>query len=145
MSTEQNKAAERRFYEEVWGKHNLGCVDELVAPEVVEHNPLFPGQGPGREGFRQTVEKVFSAFPDAQSTIEDLIAEGDKVVVHWIGSGTQRGEFMGIPPTNKQMTTAGIDIIRYKGGKRVETWRQWDALGVMQQLGVIPMPGQGTP
>jgi steroid delta-isomerase-like uncharacterized protein len=143
MSTEENKAAERRFYAEVWVKHNLDVVDELVAPDVVEHNPLFPGQGPGREGFRQTLNMVFSAFPDAQSTIEDLIAEGDTVVVRWTGRGTHRGEFMGIPPTNKQMTSAGIDIIRYEGGKRVETWRQWDALGVMQQLGVVPPPRQG--
>ena len=143
MSTEDNKAAERRFYAEVWAKHNLDVVDELVAPDVVEHNPLFPGQEPGREGFRQTLETAFSAFPDAQSTIEDLIAEGDKVVVRWTGRGTHRGAFMGILPTNKQMTSAGIDIIRYKGGKRVETWRQWDALGVMQQLGVVPPPRQG--
>jgi steroid delta-isomerase-like uncharacterized protein len=142
VSTEENKAAERRFYAEVWVKHNLDVLDELVAPDVVEHNPLFPGQAPGREGFRQTIETVFSAFPDAQSTIEDLIAEGDTVVVRWTGSGTHRGEFMGIFPTNKQMTSAGIDIIRYKGGRRVETWRQWDALSVMQQLGVVPSPGK---
>jgi steroid delta-isomerase-like uncharacterized protein len=142
VSTEENKAAERRFYAEVWVKHNLDVLDELVAPDVVEHNPLFPGQAPGREGFRQTIETAFSAFPDAQSTIEDLIAEGDTVVVRWTGSGTHRGEFMGISPTNKQMTSAGIDIIRYKGGRRVETWRQWDALSVMQQLGVVPSPGK---
>jgi len=81
MSTEENKAAERRFYEEVWNKHNLGTVDELVAPDVVEHNPLVPGQAPRLEGFRQMVKMSLSAFPDGQITIEDLIAEGDEVVV----------------------------------------------------------------
>ncbi len=142
MSTEEDKAAERRFVEELWNEHNLSAVDEHVAPDVVEHNPLFPGQGPGREGFRQTVAMMLSAFPDIRVTIEDVVAEGDRVVVHWTGHGTHRGEFMGIPPTNKRMTGAGIDIYRYKGGKRVETWRQWDALGVMRQLGAIPTPAQ---
>lgn len=140
MSTEDNKTAERRLYEEVWARHNLDIVDELVAPDIVEHNSLLPGQGPGREGYRQTLERIFSAFPDAQSTIEDLLAEGDKVTVRWSGRGTHRGEFMGIVPTNRQFTIEGIDIIHYEGGKRVEIWRQWDALGLMQQLGVIPPP-----
>lgn len=138
MSTEENKASERRFHEEVWNKHNLGTVDELVAPDVVEHNPLLPGQGPIREGFKQSVETALSAFPDAQVTLDDLIAEGDKVVARWTAHGTHRGDFMGVPATNKQVTVEGIDIYRYQDGKRIETWRQWDTLGVMQQLGVIP-------
>ncbi len=141
MSTEENKAAERRFYEEVWNKHNLGTVDELVAPDVVEHNPAVPGQAPGLEGFRQMVKMSLSAFPEGQITIEDLIAEGDEVVVRWTAYNmTHRGEFAGIPATGKQLTVAGIDIYRYEGGKRVETWRQWDALGMMRQLGVVPSP-----
>lgn len=142
MSTEDNKAAERRFYEELWNQHDLGAVDEHVAPDVVEHNPVFPGQGPGREGFRQSVAMPLSAFPDLQITIEEMVAEGDKIVVRWVARGTHRGEFMGIPPTNRQVTVEGIDIYRYAGGKRVETWRQWDRLGLMQQLGPIPTPGQ---
>lgn len=142
MSTEENKAVERRFYEEVWGKMNLTIIDELVAPDVVDHNPSVPGQGPGREGFRQTIELIFSAFPDVQITIEDLIAEGDKVVVRWLARGTHQGEFMGIPPTNKRAAAMGIDILLYKGGQRVETWRQWDTLGFMQQVGVLLPPTQ---
>jgi len=102
VSTEENKASERRFHEEVWNKHNLGTVDELVAPDVVEHNPLLPGQGPIREGFKQSVETALSAFPDAQVTLDDLIAEGDKVVARWTAHGTHRGDFMGVPATNKQ-------------------------------------------
>ena len=142
MSTEENKAAERRFLEELWNKHNLGAVNEHVAPDVVEHNPNVPGQGPGLEGFRQSVEMVLSAFPDFQIQIEDLIAEGDRVVVRWTGGGTHRGEFSGIPPTNQQVTIEGIEIYRYQGGKRVETWRQFDTMRVAQQLGVIPTRAQ---
>jgi steroid delta-isomerase-like uncharacterized protein len=145
MSTEENKAAERRYYEEVWRKRNLAAIDELVAPEFVDHDPL-PGQGPGREGFRQAGPALaFSAFPDAQITIEDVIAEGDTVVTRWTCRGTHRGALMGIPPTHKQVTVAGIEINRYAGGQRVEAWRQWDALGLLRQLGAIPPPGQGTP
>ena len=86
------------------------------------------------------VKMSLSAFPDGQITIEDQIAEGDKVVVRWAAYMTHRGEFAGIPATGKQLTVAGIDIYRYEGGKRVETWRQWDALGMMRQLGVVPSP-----
>jgi steroid delta-isomerase-like uncharacterized protein len=146
MSTEENKAAERRFYEEVWRQRNLAAIDALGAPDVVDHNPRVAGQGPGREGFRQAGPALaFSAFPDAQITIEDVIAEADKVVARWTVRGTHRGAFMGIPPTHKQLTVTGIEINRYEGGQRVEAWRQWDALGLLQQLGVIPPPGQGTP
>jgi steroid delta-isomerase-like uncharacterized protein len=145
MPAEENKAAERRFIEEMWNQHNLGAMDEHVATEVVEHNPAGPSQGPGRESYRQSIAMLLSAFPDVQITIEDLIAEGDMVVERWTGKGTHRGEFMGIPPTNKRVMVEGIDIYRYAGGKRVETWRQWDRLGLLQQLGVVPPPGQGTP
>ncbi|PYP40007.1 MAG: hypothetical protein DMD48_04810 [Gemmatimonadetes bacterium] len=77
-----------------------------------------------------------------QITLEDLIAEDDKVVLSWTARATHRGEFMGTPATNKQVTVAGIDIYRYAGGKRAETWRQWDTLGLMRQLGMVPSPAQ---
>ncbi len=131
-------------YEEVWNNHHLGIVDELVAPEVLEHNPVVPGQGPGREGFKQSLAMALTAFPDGHLTIEDMVAEDDKVVVRSTARATHRGEFMGIPPMNKQMTIAGIDIWRYEGGKRVESWRQWDILGLLQQLGVVLSPGQSS-
>jgi steroid delta-isomerase-like uncharacterized protein len=142
MSTEENTAAERRFYAEVWANRNLAVIDELVAPDVIEHNPNVPGQGPGREGFRQSIEMILSVSSDVQITMEDLIAEGDKVVARWIARGTHQGEFMGIPATNKPVTVMGIDILRYKGGQRVETWRQWDTLGFLQQVGAVPPPGR---
>ncbi len=97
VSTEENKAAERRLYSEMWGKRNLAVIDELVAPDVIEHNPNVPGQGPGREGFRESIKTIFSVSPDVQVTMEDLIAERDKVVTRWMARGTHKGEFMGIP------------------------------------------------
>ncbi|SRR6266508_955276 len=85
---------------------------------------------------------ILSVSPDVQITIQDVIAEGDTVVVRWMARGTHQNEFMGIPPTNKQVTVMGIDIIRYKGGQRVETWRQWDTMGWLQQVGAVPLPAQ---
>ena len=99
-------------------------------------------QGRGASSHRQALETLFSAFPDVQITLEDLIAEDDKVVLSWTARATHRGEFMGTPATNKQVTVAGIDIYRYAGGKRAETWRQWDTLGLMRQLGMVPSPAQ---
>src|SRR5260370_42072871 len=114
VSSEENKATERRFSEEGWNKDNLGTVAELVAPDVVEHNPVVPGQAPGLEGFRQMVKMSLSAFPAGQITIEDLIAEGDEVVVRWTAYNmTHRGEFAAIPATGKHLTVAGIDLYRY--------------------------------
>lgn len=141
MSEEQNIAAERHYYVELWEKHNLDILDERIAENFLQHNPFLPGQAPGREGFRQTITRIFTAFPDIQSNIEDIFADGDKLSVRWSVRGTHRGTFMGIPPTNKSVTSAGIDIVRYVEGKRAEIWGQWDALGLLQQLGVVPTPG----
>jgi len=133
MSSDENKVLERRLVEEVWNKHNPGAADEFVAPDVIQNNSL-PGLKPGRDGYKQTLEMVFSAFPDVRLTIEDLIAEGDEVAERWTIRGTHRSDFMGVPATNRQVTVSGIDIYRYAGGKRVETWSQYDSLGMMQQL-----------
>lgn len=136
MSLEENKAVERRFKEAVWDRHDPEAADKFVDPDVEEHNSLL-GPGRGLEGYKQAMRMAFSAFPDARLTHEDLIAEGDKVVERWTMRGTHAGEFMGIPATNKEVTVSGIDIYRYKDGKRVETWSQFDGLGLMRQLGVM--------
>jgi predicted ester cyclase len=135
MSGEENKAIERRFKETVWDRHDPDAADKFIDPDVEEHNSLL-GPGHGLEGYKRAMRMVFSAFPDAVLIHEDLIAEGDKVVERWTMRGTHRGEFMGIPPTNKQVTVGGIDIYRYKNGRRVETWSQFDGLGLLRQLGV---------
>ena len=120
MSTEQNKALVRRLMEEVFNRGNISLVDELFAPDFVEHEELPPGIPAGSEGVKQMSTMFRSAFPDFKATIDDMIAEGDKVVVRGTWSGTHKGEFMGIPPTGKRVSIGVIDIIRIAGGKFVE-------------------------
>jgi len=141
MSTEDNKAVVRRFYEEVLNQKKRAVLDEVFDPNVVDHFAP-PGTPGGLEGARQTLGMFLSAFPDLHFTVEDMIAEGDRVVARATMSGTQQGPFMGIPPTGKHVTITGIDINRFVGGKSVEHWVEMDRLGLMQQLGVIPALGQ---
>ncbi len=143
MSTEQNKELVRRLIEEAFNRGNISLIDEFFAPDFVEHEELPPGIPPGREAPKQLTIMLRNAFPDFKATIDDIMAEGDKVVVRQTWSGTQNGEFMGIPPTGKSVSFGVIDIIRIAGGKLVEHWGQMDSMGMMQQLGVIPAPGEG--
>ncbi len=140
MSTEDNKATVRRFYEEVFNKKNIAGVDAFVGPNAIDHG-LPPGLSTGVEGTKQFIGMYLAAFPDLHVTVEDLIAEGDTVTSRWTTRGTHQGELMGIPPTGKQVTVTGIEIYRFAGGKSVEHWLEFDALGMLQQLGVIPAPG----
>ncbi len=137
MSVEENKAVELRFFEEVVNKGNLAVIDEIVAANFVGRSAL-PGVAPDREGYKQFFAMAHSAFPDFHSTLEDMIAEGDKVVQRFTVRGTHKGEWMGIAPTGKQIEVGGIAIHRLAGGKIVEDWTSMDMLGMMQQLGVIP-------
>jgi steroid delta-isomerase-like uncharacterized protein len=139
MSQEQNKAIARRTTEEIWGKGNLALIDELFAPNFVDHNPM-PGFAPDREGLKQSVVGMRAAFPDLHSQVEDLVAEENKVVVRFSGRGTHTGELMGIPPTGKVVTLAGIEISRIVDGKIVEAWSQLDSMSMMVQLGVVSLP-----
>jgi len=143
MSTEQNKELLRRFVDELFNHGNTSLVEELLAPDFVEHEELPPGIPQGREGVKHLSTMLRSAFPDLKATIHDMIAEGDKVVVRMTWTGTQKGEFMGIPPTGKSVSIEVLDIVRAAGGKLVEHWGQMDNMGMMQQLGVIPAPGEG--
>lgn len=139
---EKNTAAMRRFYDEVMGKGNLKAIDELVADNFVDHyvpDPKMPGN---KAGLNQTMSMFRTAFPDLQITVEDLIAKGDKVWAYTTMRGTNKGEFMGMPATGKKVEVKGFDIVRFVNGKAVEHWGLNDDLGMMQQLGVIPMPGQ---
>ena len=143
MSTEQNKALVRRMVEEIFNRGNMSLADEFLAPDFVEREELPPGIPSGREGVIQLTAMLHSAFPDFKATIDDIIAEGDKVVIRQTWSGTHKGEFMGVPPTGKSVSFGVLDIIRVAGGKFVEHWGQMDSMGMMQQLGAIPAPGQG--
>ncbi len=141
MSTEDNKALVRRWYED-FNQRNLARVDELFTPDYVYHNPPTTLHGP--EEFKQFLSLYLTAFPDARFTVEDELAEGDRVASRSTFHGTHQGEFMGIPPTGKPVTVTGIGIDRIVGGKFVEGWLNFDALGMLQQLGVIPALGQAS-
>ncbi len=143
MSTEDNKALVRRFYEEVFNQKNRAAIDDFSDPNYVDHSAP-PGLPNGIEGQKQLIGMYLTAFPDLHLTVEDMIEEGDKVVSRWSGSGTHQGKFMGISPSGKQGTVTGIEIIRIAASKFVEHWMELDALGLLQQLGVVPAPGQAS-
>ena len=138
MSTEQNKAMDRRVYEEVWNRGNLAVIDELVAANYVDHDPQPTGALKGLEGLKQSVTMYRTAFPDVHFTIEDQIAEGDTVVTRWTARGTHQGPLMGIPPTGKQAMVTGVSITRWASGQVAEGWTNFDALGLLHQLGAVP-------
>lgn len=139
MSTEENKAVVRRWREEVFNQKNLTAFDESFDSDCIVHG--FPPDVPAnREGAKHFMGSYVAAFPDLKSTIEDMIAEGDKVVQRFSSIGTQHEAFMGIPASGKRVTFTGIDIMRMADGKVCEMWHETDSLGVLLQLGVIPMP-----
>jgi predicted ester cyclase len=142
MSTQANKAIFRRIYEEFLSQGKSEVAAELFDANHVNHL-IPPGAPQGLEGEKQFIASFRTAFPDVQFSIEDMIAEGDKVVGRVTWRGTHRGEFMGVRPTGRRVAVEGIDIICFANGKAVENWFSGDTLGMMQQLGAIPTPGEG--
>ena len=128
-----NKEIVRRFSDELWGQGNLGAGDQLLAVDLIEHNPL-PGQAPGREGHKQVVALFRSAFPDLHVVTEDLVEEGDRVALRWKAEGTHRGDLMGLAPTGKRVTLTGIEILRINGGTIVERWAEDNGQAALAQL-----------
>jgi steroid delta-isomerase-like uncharacterized protein len=135
--TERNKTVVRRFIEEVQNKRDWEVYDELNAPDFVNLSAP-PGVPSDREGGKMFLGAFLNAFPDCQFTIEDMIAEGDRVATKKTFSGTHTAEFNGIPPTGKEVTITFVDILRLRDGKIIEHWLSMDQLSFMQQLGVIP-------
>ena len=135
--SDQNKAISRRVFEEIISQGNLSLVDEIFASNYVDHDPANPDVS-GPDGFKLLVSKYRSAFPDLRLTVNDVVAEGDKVVARWTWSGTHEGDLEGVPPTGKKMGGEEITISRLSGGKVEEDWANWDALDLMRQLGVVP-------
>lgn len=133
-----NKAVFRRYFEEVLNAGNLALVDDLIARGYVSHYPTGYDFGGGPEGVKQIVSAVRTGFPDVHFTVEDVIAEGDKVVGRWTFRGTHQGDFMGILPTGRKVSVMGIAIYRIARGKIAEAWVAWDSLGLLQQLGAVP-------
>ena len=139
MSTEQNKTLLRNWIEEVGNQHNMAAFEQYLAPNVVDHSAP-PGAPTGIAGVKQFFAMFVAAFPDLHETVDDIVAEGDKVVTRNTLRGTHTGAFLGIPPTGKPISVQTIDITRVVGGKLVEHWGQLDMLGLMQQLGAAPTP-----
>ncbi len=139
MSAEGNKAVLRREVEELYNHTgNLDAADGIFDPNYVGHEPTS-GETRGIEGAKRFAATFREAFPDLECTIEDMIAEGDKVVMRFRGGGTHQGETEAFgPPTGRRMEMTGITIKRLSGGKIVEAWTNFDALGMMRQLGLIP-------
>jgi steroid delta-isomerase-like uncharacterized protein len=140
MSTDDNKALVRRYLEQSMNEGNAAAMDELTSADYVGHMSGVPPFD--RATHKQLLATFRAAFPDQRVTIEDLIAEGDKVVNRTTFSGTHQGEFQGIAPTGKRITITSISVSRITNGKVVEDWTVLDMLGMLQQLGVVPTPGQ---
>lgn len=138
MGNESTKAVVRRFIDEVFVAGRMEAVDELVAPDFVPHS--WPGTGPGPAELKRAMERVFAGLSDVNMTIEDMIAEGDRVAVRLTAHAVHTGEFMGMPASGKAYTIPEIHIFRVSGDKIAEHWGQADLLGMMRQLGA--MPGQ---
>jgi steroid delta-isomerase-like uncharacterized protein len=142
MMSVDNKAIIRRFYEEVWDERNPEVVDQLVSPSHALQVPSHSGSATGPEAYKSQIQMYLRGFPDLQFTIEDLIAEGEKVVCCWTMSGTHRGEFMGIPATGKRMSVDGVTIHIVTNGKIMDSYVNLNLWDVMQQLGATKASGQ---
>lgn len=140
MSVEKNKAAARRFTEELFVKKNISLISEFLDANIITHTTM--GDFKGYEGFKQFITPYYAAFPDMSLVNEEEIAEGDKVVLRQTVTGTHKGSLMGIPPTGKKFAIQEIVINRYVDGKIVESWALADLMGMMQQLGLAPPMGQ---
>jgi predicted ester cyclase len=141
--SEENKAIVRQVYEDVRSEGNLDLVDEIFDENYIGRDPtVIPQEVHGPEGFKQQTAGLRAAFPDLRFTIESLIAEGDEVVARWRARGTQRGELFGIAPTGREVQVSGFGSWRIVDGKIVEHWGNFDNLGMMHQLGVLPESSQ---
>ena len=141
MSAEENKALVRRFVDEVQSAGNTDAIDEICSPEFVNHSAP-PGVPSNCEGVKQLTAMFRQAFPDSYFTVEDMMAEGDKVATRKTFHGTHQDEFMGIPPTGRRVNMGLIDIVRIVDGRVVEHWSMGDNLGMMQQLGGTAQQGE---
>jgi predicted ester cyclase len=136
--------ASRRLLEEGFNEGKLDLADQLISPEAINHDPAEPARLQGLRGpevFKRTVTMYRAAFPDVQITVDDVIAAGDKVVLRWHSEGTHRGELEGLAPTGARGSVSGISIDLWKDGNVVESWSEWDNLGLARQLGAAPPEG----
>jgi steroid delta-isomerase-like uncharacterized protein len=142
MSTEQNLALVRRFLDGI-NRQNLDVLDEVCAPDYVAHFPGAPGPLT-RETIKPVWAQFFAAFPDLSHVLEDILADGDRVVMRMTIAGVHQGEFMGMPPTGRAVSIGSINFLHCADGRIVEQWIDYDGLGMLQQLGAMPMPQPAT-
>ena len=142
LSTEEDKTVVYRLVDEAWNKGNVGIIDALLCPDYVLHIPSRQ-ETVDREGYKQAIHMYRTAFPDVLFSIQETITEEDKVVIRWTITGTHKGPYMGVAPTDKRVTLTGISIRRFEEGKIAEEWVVSDMLGLMQQMGIIPAVGPG--
>jgi steroid delta-isomerase-like uncharacterized protein len=140
--SENNKAIVRRLIEEFWNKGNQSLAEQFFAPTYTHHDASTPDFGQGPESEKKRANLYRTAFPDLRLTIQDIIAEGETVMTRWSCQGTHKGDLNGIAPTGKQINISGVTIVRFSNSKMVEGYVNWDALGMMQQLGVVPQLAQ---
>ncbi len=140
MTQEENKAAVRRFWEG-FNAHNPEVWDEVCTPNFINHDPSLPVPDADLQTIKEVIGGLLATFPDLKSDEEDLISDGDKIVVRRTFRGTHKGEFMGVAASGREVTFTGTFIDRLTGGKIDEQWAVFDALGLMQQIGGVPTPG----
>jgi steroid delta-isomerase-like uncharacterized protein len=136
--TDANKQVARRLMEEIFGSGHMEVADELVTPDCLGHDPALPEPTRGPEGLKMAAMGYRAGFPDLRISVDDQCAEGNLVCTRWTAIGTHTGEFWGTGPTGKQATVTGITIDRIEDGRIAESWTNWDTLGLMQQLGIVP-------
>ena len=138
-NVEKNKAFIQTFNEDFWNKHNIEAFEKYFSADFISH---YPDVDMNAEQVKGLCQAYFSAFPDLHITMDDMIAEGDRVVKVWTANCTSKGDFMGIPATGKPIVVKGIEVFRIVDGKIAENWVSMDNLGMLQQLGVIPPMGE---
>jgi steroid delta-isomerase-like uncharacterized protein len=139
MPANDNKSVIRTFIEDVINQGRLERADDLVIEDFVELDPL-PGQAQGRDGLKEVIRQMRGAFPDIHWTVDEMLAEGDKVFTRFTWSGTHEGAFLGVPATGRRITVKGMVIDRLVAGKMADSRILMDTLGMMQQLGALPGP-----
>ena len=137
-----NKALIRRLYEEVWNHRKFEVIKEIISPSHALQAPNVAGSAVGPDAYKRQTTFFLAGYPDLHWTVEDLIAEGAKVVACWSIAGTHKGDFMGIPATNKKVSVDGMTIHHIANGKIMDSYSNWDALGMMRQLGAVPALGK---
>ena len=133
-----NAALGRRWFEQVWNLGNIDAADELASPDCKAYGHAPNDAAIGIQQFKDFARSVRAAFPDIQVWVEETVSEGDRSVIRWRSEMTHRGEFLGVAPTGRRVMIRGISVMKFKDGKIVEGWDNWDQLGLLNQIGAVP-------